>query len=126
MLQKILTVTGMFVLLALPFATLFLLNEPVKQLFKKQGIKLRLIDLLPVYFFMGIHIFSLSAFQKTLLPHVIILLAVLGIGLASTFHFKQNNFQLKRFLRILWRLTDLVSMAAFVILGLLYFITLFF
>lgn len=84
---------------------------------RKIGLSIKGVDLLTPYLLFTIHIFSMIAFQLSLFPYMIILVSLVGIGLASFLAFKKKSLHLKKFLRVWWRYVFLLAALTHIIVG---------
>ncbi len=114
----------MLIIFLLPFFIFYYLNKKINRLLADSGTKIKFIDLLTIYFMMGIHIFTHEIFDQSLFPYLIIVSALLGIILASLFRIKNERFPLRKFQRIWWRLVDLLALGAYTIFGIWFFVDL--
>ena len=114
----------MLIIFLLPFFISYYLNKKINRLLAKSGTKIKLIDLLTIYFMMGVHVFTNEIFNQSFFPHLIIVISILGITLASLFRLKNKRFPFRKFKRIWWRQVDLVVLGAYIIFGIWFFINL--
>lgn len=114
----------MLIIFLLPFFISYYLNKKINRLLAQSGTKIKLMDLLTIYFMMGIHIFTHEIFNQSFFPHLIIVISILGIILASLFRLKNKHFPLRRFNRIWWRLVDLLLVGLYILFGIWFFINL--
>lgn len=112
----------MFLFFILPFVLLYFFRRPVNRFLSRSNTKIRFIDLLPIYFMVGIHIYSYEAFGRSLLAHYLIFLSAIAMLLASVFYIKNKKLPFLKFLRVWWRLQDLLSLALFFIFGISFFV----
>lgn len=87
------------------------------------GHRLKLIDLMTIYFVMSIHIFSEELMGQTALPYLFIFISIIGILLASLFNYYNSTFPFAHFFKVFWRLLDLMLLAGHFIFGLAFLIT---
>lgn len=73
---------------------------------------------------MGIHIFTHEIFNQSLFPHLVIVISLLGIIIATLFRVKNKEFPFRKFNRIWWRLVDLLLAGLYIIFGIWFFVNL--
>ncbi len=104
----------------IPYIIMILFGNFLNCFFKRQGLSIRTIDLLLVYFFIGIHVYSFNVFEISVLPHFLILLGVLGILFASILTFKKKQKLNRRFFVRFIRITDLLTLSLYTIIGIIF------
>lgn len=114
----------MLIIFLLPIFLSYYLNEKINRFLAKSRTKIKLIDLLTIYFMMGIHIFTYEIFNQSLFPHLVIVISLLGIIIATLFRVKNKEFPFRKFNRIWWRLVDLLLAGLYIIFGIWFFVNL--
>ncbi len=113
----------MILIFILPLVLMWYGSAAVSRNMAQAGHRLKLIDLMTIYFVMSIHIFSEELMGQTALPYLFIFISIIGILLASLFNYYNSTFPFAHFFKVFWRLLDLMLLAGHFIFGLAFLIT---
>lgn len=91
---------------------------------KVSGLKLKTPDLITIFLFFTIYLFSSIAFGTSGFLIFIVVVALSAIGLITYYLRNEQMIEYVRFLRVWWRLTFLIGMVFYIICGIVAIITL--
>lgn len=91
---------------------------------KVSGLKLKTPDLITIFLFFTIYLFSSIAFGTSGFLIFIVVVALSAIGLITYYLRNEQMIEYVRFLRVWWRLTFLIGMVFYIICGIAAIITL--
>lgn len=91
---------------------------------KVSGLKLKTPDLITIFLFFTIYLFSSIAFGTSGFLIFIVVIALSAIGLITYYLRNEQMIEYVRFLRVWWRLTFLIGMVFYIICGIVAIITL--
>ncbi|QDO91696.1 DUF3397 family protein [Dolosigranulum pigrum] len=91
---------------------------------KVSGLKLKTPDLITIFLFFTIYLFSSIAFGTSGFLIFIVIVALSAIGLITYYLRNEQMIEYVRFLRVWWRLTFLIGMVFYIICGIVAIITL--
>ncbi|OOL81133.1 hypothetical protein BWX42_04660 [Dolosigranulum pigrum] len=91
---------------------------------KVSGLKLKTPDLITIFLFFTIYLFSSIAFGTSVFLIFIVVVALSAIGLITYYLRNEQMIEYVRFLRVWWRLTFLIGMVFYIICGIVAIITL--
>lgn len=91
---------------------------------KVSGLKLKTPDLITIFLFFIIYLFSSIAFGTSGFLIFIVVVALSAIGLITYYLRNEQMIEYVRFLRVWWRLTFLIGMVFYIICGIAAIITL--
>lgn len=84
---------------------------------KVSGLKLKTPDLITIFLFFTIYLFSSIAFGTSGFLIFIVVIALSAIGLITYYLRNEQMIEYVRFLRVWWRLTFLIGMVFYIICG---------
>lgn len=87
------------------------------------GLKLKTPDLITIFLFFTIYLFSSIAFGTSGFLIFIVVVALSAIGLITYYLRNEQMIEYVRFLRVWWRLTFLIGMVFYIICGIAAIIT---
>lgn len=113
----------LIVLFLTPFFVLYhhrWLNDTLKE----SGLKLKTPDLVTIFLFFPIYLFSSIVFGTSGFLWFIVVICLCAIGLVTYYLRNKQTIEYIRFLRVWWRMTFLIGMLFYVICGVVAIITL--
>ncbi|QIL45587.1 DUF3397 domain-containing protein [Vagococcus coleopterorum] len=75
--------------------------------------KIKLPDIMTPFLLMGIQALSIDSFQTSTLPYLLIIMLLIGIGVALGHAYYYGDIQYRRFFKIFWRIVFLVSVVVY-------------
>ncbi|MGX4686740.1 DUF3397 domain-containing protein [Vagococcus sp. JNUCC 83] len=81
---------------------------------KKYGVKAP--DIATLFFFIGIHFVSKGTLGKSFLPYVFLMIFFIGMFIAILLAYRFHEINFKRYFKVLWRVSFLVTLMIYVIL----------
>lgn len=77
--------------------------------------KLKQVDLAVLFLVLGLHELSLDTYGHSIFPFWLIMTCLLGIALSAFFAYNYGELPFKRFFKMFWRLTFLLTMTVYFI-----------
>lgn len=113
----------LILLFLIPFIVLYY-HRWLNNWLKVSGLKLKTPDLITIFLFFTIYLFSSIAFGTSGFLIFIVVVALSAIGLITYYLRNEQMIEYVRFLRVWWRLTFLIGMVFYIICGIAAIITL--
>ncbi|MBP1041517.1 DUF3397 domain-containing protein [Vagococcus sp. BWB3-3] len=102
-----------------PIILLFACNFIVQSLALVKKYKLKSPDLATPLLLMGIHAISVDTFKVSAVPYLLILIFLLGIGIAVSHAYYYGDIQYKRYFKMFWRIVFLLTLILYILLTIL-------
>ncbi|MFC6465439.1 DUF3397 family protein [Marinilactibacillus sp. GCM10026970] len=96
-------------------------SKRINKFFKKQGVKIKLVDFVTPVFLLSVHIYSMLIVNRSFMPYVLIIISIIGMVLASVFAFKIKKIRMVHFFRVWWRYVFITVFLLHILLGILLF-----
>lgn len=99
-----------------PVVVLFASRYVVTRFSLNERYRVKAPDLATPFFFIGIYALSTEAFQRSAVPYFLIVVLLIGIAVALTHARYYGDIQYKRFFKMFWRITFLVTLVLYGVL----------
>ncbi len=106
--MNIITESGMILLFCIIPYIVLLFSKKINRQFRLLHLSVRVVDLLIPYLFIMLMIIGNIALERNIIPHLIILLSIPGILMATYFTFKTQTLTFYLFFRKWWRVVFLI------------------
>lgn len=106
-----------------PIVLFYLCRYIVRRTPITEKFNIKIPDLMIPFLILGIHALSVDSFQKSTLPYLLIMILLIGMGVALCHAYYFGDLQYKRFFKIFWRLVFLLCFLIYILLIIFNFIT---
>lgn len=84
--------------------------------------KLKIPDVLTLFLILGIHLFSKNITSISILPYYLLIISGLALTLLLLDLFYYKRFTYRRFLKLWWRLTFIITLLIYIVLTVMIFV----